>query len=218
MQILRRTNTSTEHTGNLDNTTYTATISYTADGDYTFDIDYTDMAANACPGETYSAGTATPTEFTIDKTNPVVSVSYDNNDVANEKYFKATRTVTVTIVEHNFDVARVNFTMNAGRGGVVPNVHWTHNGDRHVATISYAVDGDYTFDVAMQDMAGNANAGVNYGGSAAANSFIIDTTFEDMIGYCVPLYHGIKKGTHLRTENGCPFVFRYFKVPGDLTY
>lgn len=172
-----------EGTGNLDNTTYTATITYAADGDYTFDIEYTDLAANACPGETFAAGTATPTEFTIDKTNPVVSVSYDNNDVANEKYFKAARTATVTIVEHNFDVARVNFTMNAGRGGVVPNVRWTHNGDRHIATISYTVDGDYTFDIAMQDMAGNANAGVNYGGSAAANSFTIDTTFEDMITY-----------------------------------
>ena len=172
-----------EGTGNLDNTTYTATITYAADGDYTFDIEYTDLAANACPGETFAAGTATPTEFTIDKTNPVVSVSYDNNDVANEKYFKAARTATVTIVEHNFDVARVNFTMNAGSGGVVPNVRWTHNGDRHIATISYTVDGDYTFDIAMQDMAGNANAGVNYGGSAAANSFTIDTTFEDMITY-----------------------------------
>lgn len=172
-----------EGTGNLDNTTYTATISYTADGDYTFGIEYTDLANNACAGETYAAATTNPTEFTIDKTAPVVSVTYDNNDVANDKYFNATRTATVTIVEHNFDVARVNITMTAGRGGVVPNVAWTHNGDRHIATISFTVDGDYTFDIAMEDMAGNANTGVNYGGSVATNNFTVDTTFEDMISY-----------------------------------
>ncbi len=168
-------------TGNKDNTTYTATIVYSADGDYKFEIDYTDEADNVCPGETYAVNTTNPQEFTIDKTNPTISVSYNNNDVANEKYFDAVRTATITIVEHNFNVDRVVFTRDTARGGQLPNVTWTNNGDTHVATISYTADGDYTFDVTMTDMAGNASGAANYGNSAAAKDFVIDTTFEDMI-------------------------------------
>lgn len=168
-------------TGNLDNTTYTATIRYSADGDYKFDIAYTDLADNKCTGANYAANTQNPTEFTIDQTNPTIQVSYNNNDAANEKYFNAVRTATVTIVEHNFNVDRVTFTRHTARGGQLPNITWTNNGDTHVATISYTADGDYTFDVTMTDMAGNASGAANYGNSAAGKDFVIDTTFEDMI-------------------------------------
>lgn len=168
-------------TGNKDNTTYTATIVYSADGDYTFDIAYTDEADNVCPGANYAANTQNATEFTIDKTNPVIRVAYDNNEAANGNYFNATRAATITIIEHNFDVNRVNFTQTAGRGGVTPNVAWANNGDTHTATISYTADGDYTFDVTMSDMAGNNSGAADFGNSVAGKDFIIDTTFEDMI-------------------------------------
>lgn len=171
--------TSKEGTGNGDDTTYTATISYAADGDYTFAIEYTDLANNKC-AEINSTST-NPYAFTIDKTAPTISVAYNNNAVANEKYFNAVRTATVTIVEHNFNVDRVIFTRNTARGGQLPNITWTNNGDTHVATISYTADGDYTFDVTMTDMAGNASGAANYGNSAAGKDFVIDTTFEDMI-------------------------------------
>jgi len=168
-------------TGNKDNTTYTATIVYSADGDYTFDIAYTDEAENVCPGANYAANTQNATEFTIDKTNPVIRVAYNNNEAANGNYFNATRTATITIIEHNFDVNRVNFTQTAGRGGVTPNVTWANNGDTHTATISYTADGDYTFDVTMTDMAGNNSGAADFGNSVAGKDFVIDTTFEDMI-------------------------------------
>lgn len=168
-------------TGNKDNTTYTATIVYSADGDYKFGIDYTDEAENVCPGANYAANTQNATEFTIDKTNPVIRVDYNNNDAENGKYFDATRTATITITEHNFVENRVIFTRNAARGGTNPNIAWTHNGDTHIATISYTTDGDYTFDVTMTDMAGNNSGAANYGNSVAGKDFVIDTTFEDMI-------------------------------------
>ena len=41
-------------------------------------------------------------ELAIDKTKPEITVSYDNNDVANGKYFKANRTMTVSYKERNF--------------------------------------------------------------------------------------------------------------------
>jgi len=178
---------------NGDGTTYTATITYAADGDYTFAIEYTDLAGWTCGNvadKTYNKevvfaeGTQNPTEFTIDQTAPVVTVSYNNNSAQNDKYFNATRTATITITEHNFplnDIARVVFTQTTDRGGVIPTVSWTHNGDTHIATFNYTTDGDYTFDVAMTDLAGNASAEANYGNTVAGKDFVIDTTFEDMI-------------------------------------
>lgn len=167
-------------TGNMDNTTYTATITYSADGDYKFGIEYTDLAGWKNEDVDYG-GSATPTEFTIDQTNPIIRVSYNNNEAANGKYFDATRTATITITEHNFVEDRVVFTRNAARGGTNPNITWAHNGDTHTATISYTADGDYTFDVTMTDMAGNNSGAADFGNSVAGKDFVIDTTFEDMI-------------------------------------
>ncbi len=177
-------------TGNKDNTTYTATITYSADGDYAFAIEYTDLAGWTCGNvadKTYdnevvfAADTQNATEFTIDQTNPVIRVAYDNNDAKNDNYFKAARTATVTITEHNFDVGRVKFTQSAGRGGVIPNITWANSGNTHTATISYTTDGDYTFDVTMTDMAGNNSGAADFGTSVAAKDFVLDTTFKDMI-------------------------------------
>ena len=175
-------------TGNGDDTTYTATISYAADGDYTFAVGYTDLADNKCV-EIHSSST-NPYAFTIDKTAPIIRVDYNNNAVANNRYFNASRTATITIVEHNFDVDRVVFTRNVSRGGQLPNISWTHNGDTHVATINYMVDGDYTFDVTMTDMAGNESGAASYGNSVAGKDFVLDTTFEDMISI-----EGIENGS-----------------------
>ena len=185
--------TPTVGTGNMDNTTYKATITFDTDGDYTFNVEVKDLAQWTCGNVanttydgalTYAEGTKNETAFTIDKTAPVVSVAYNNNSAANDKYFKDYRTATITIVEHNFpveDIARVVFSQTAERGGTVPTVSWSHNGDTHTATFAYNKDGDYTFDVTMKDLAGNESAAANYGSSVAGKDFIIDTTYEDMI-------------------------------------
>lgn len=182
--------TKTEGTGNGDNTRWTATLTYASDGDYTFDMQYTDLAGNVSSGPRYGNSVA-PTEFTIDKTLPAISVSYSNNNAANGKYFSAPRTATVVVTEHNFDVSRVVFTQTASLGGssiAVPSVSWSSSGDVHTATISYANDGDYTFDVTMTDMAGNESGEANYGGSAAAKDFVIDQTIEK------PVIGGVENG------------------------
>lgn len=168
----------TEGTGNLDDTRWTATITYASDGDYTFDISYTDLADNACAGAQYAESVA-PTEFTVDKTLPVVSVSYSNNDAKNGKYFAAPRTATVVINEHNFDVNRVTFTQTAFLDGAtitIPTATWTHDEDIHTATIAFTADGDYTFDVSVTDIAGNVSDAANYGNSVAAKDFVVDQT------------------------------------------
>lgn len=165
-------------TGNGDDTTWTATIKYTADGDYEFDIAYTDLAENACAGETFAAGTVASNAFTIDHTVPVIAVTYDNNDAQNGNYYKAYRTATVVITEHNFNAERVTITHTATDDGAEttkPTISgWTTNGDKHTATISYSKDAKYTFDIAVNDKAGNASA------DYTEETFFVDTTMPTL--------------------------------------
>lgn len=168
--------------GNGDGNVYKYVISYTADGIYTFNVNYTDRAANKASVDYKDS--AAPKAFTLDKTLPTISVSYDNNDAQNEKYFKAYRTATITVVEHNFDVNRVIITQTSALSGNAianPSVSWVNSGDTHTATIRYNADGDYTFDITMTDKAGNKETSVNYGSSVAAKDFTVDTAYSDLV-------------------------------------
>lgn len=165
--------------GNGDDTTWTATVYYGSDGDYTFDIACADMAGNPCSEETFAEGTMAGNKFTIDKTVPVISVSYDNNDYQNGNYFKAERTATISITEHNLqpngaDRDRIVITTTAADDGteiVAPGISgWSTYGDRHTATITYSADAHYTFDIAVKDKAGNDAA------DFAAQDFYVDKT------------------------------------------
>lgn len=153
---------------------HTATIEYTAEGDYTFAIACTDQAGNPNEPVHYADGTVAPTAFTIDKTRPTISVTYDNNSALNGNYYNANRTATVVVTEHNFDASRVNITLRATDDGAdiaLPTVSgWTSSGDRHTATIAYRRDGLYTFDIDVTDKAGNTSA------DFTEQTFYVDTT------------------------------------------
>lgn len=167
---------------NGDDTRHITSITYDSDGDYTFSVSYTDRAQNKNSAVDYG-NSVSPTSFTVDKTAPVISVSYNNNNALNGKYFKTSRTATIVITEHNFDVNRVIFTRTASLSGNninLPSINWSNNGDVHTATINYNADGDYTFNIAMDDMAGNTNNGVDYGPSVAANDFTVDQRIDNL--------------------------------------
>lgn len=132
---------------NQDNAVHETQIPYSADGEYTFDIDLQDAAGNRCVSKNYAAGTAAGQKFIIDKTRPVVKVSYDHHAAENH-YYKTRRNVTVAIKEHNFSSKRVS-VLNCS------NINWKTNGDEYTAVITYTEDGKYTFDVECTDMAGN---------------------------------------------------------------
>ena len=153
---------------------HTATIEYTAEGDYTFAIACTDKAGNPNEPVHYADGTVAPTAFTIDKTRPTISVTYDNNSALNGNYYNANRTATVVVTEHNFDASRVNITLRATDDGAdiaLPTVSgWTSSGDRHTATIAYQRDGLYTFDIDVTDKAGNTSV------DFTEQTFYVDTT------------------------------------------
>ena len=164
----------TDGNGNMDNTQWEATIEYTAEGDYTFAIACTDQADNPNEPVHYADGTVAPTAFTIDKTHPTISVTYDNNSALNGNYYNANRTATVVVTEHNFDASRVNITLRATDDGAdiaLPTVSgWTSSGDRHTATIAYQRDGLYTFDIDVTDKAGNTSV------DFTEQTFYVDTT------------------------------------------
>lgn len=52
--------------------------------------------------------------FQIDKEAPQIEVSYDNNSVANDKYFKAGREMTIQYTEDNLDTSSLQFDLSLG--------------------------------------------------------------------------------------------------------
>lgn len=180
--------------GNGDGSTHVAQIVYSDDADYTFTMDCMDRA-NWTNSRIDYGGSLTPENFTVDKTLPVVTVTYDNNDAANGKYFKANRTATITVQEHNFDVSRMTTQITAmldGQGIGVPGVSWSGEGDTHYGTVAFNTDGDYTLNVTeARDAAGNAFAGPNYS-ATAAQDFTVDTKIEKPVIRGVENEHAYK--------------------------
>ncbi len=123
--------------------------------------------------------TETPIVFSIDKTNPKIEVTYDNNadDTDNKDYYKEDRTATIEITERNFSEDDVIYAIT-NSDGVVPKISaWKtienkENPDAtiHRATITYTADGDYTFDISYEDNADNKAPAV------AQHEFTMDQT------------------------------------------
>ncbi len=149
---------------------YTLTHTFSDDGDYTFDIKAADLATNENDAVSYVNAhkediKAISIAFTIDKTLPTVNVVYDNNSAMNGNYYKADRTATITVTEHNFIaddvvIAAISNATNDGQPSTFPTVSaWKDNGNNtHTATISYSVDSKYTFDIEFLDKSGNSIA------------------------------------------------------------
>lgn len=153
--------------GVMDSATNTCTVTFAADGDYTFTLNCTDLAGN-------DSNYTQVDEFTIDQTVPTISVSFDNNNASNGRYYNAPRTATITVNEHNFNGSEVQTAINASlqsQGITAPGVNgWSTSGDTHSATVYFSADGDYSFTVNYTDLAGNAATAYN------VDTFTIDQT------------------------------------------
>ena len=167
--------------------TYEWDSKFATDGDYTFSVSAIDLANNETVDSNVSYVNGEDEDirtisnaFTVDKTLPIISVSYDNNTAQNGKYFAKARIATIVVKEHNFDVERVDFsalTASLDKNDIAkPEIKWEHDGNTHTATISFAVDGDYTFDVKMTDKAANESKDADYGNSVAGKEFVVDLT------------------------------------------
>ena len=161
--------THNNNTADPDKSTHVAKIVYNTDGDFTFDIAVKDKAMN-------SADKFTQQKFTVDKTAPVIDVSFDNNSAKNGNYYKADRTATIKITEHNFNSGSqyVNIPITA-EGTTAPSVvGWSGSGDDHNATVSFNKDGKYSFTVDYTDLAGNKAV------QKKVDSFYIDKTAPEV--------------------------------------
>lgn len=138
---------------------HTATVPFLEDGNYNWGIDYTDMAGNI--GQGYSSG-----DFVVDRTAPVVDVSWDNNDARNGNYYKGVRTATVTVRERNFDSSRFNISGGSLQG-------WSSNGDVHTARVVFG-EGEHKLTVSGSDLAGNSSNSYDSG------NFIVDMTSPEL--------------------------------------
>ena len=157
--------------GVSDNATHTCYVTFAADGDYTLTLNTTDLAGN-------DSHYTQVDDFTIDQTDPTIQVSYDNNSDAENGYFNAERTATITVNEHNFNAAEVNAAITArlqGTGVSAPGLgSWSTRGDVHTTTVNFSADADYTFDIDYTDLAGNAAA--DYQG----DTFTVDQTVPEV--------------------------------------
>lgn len=173
---------------NGDDDKWICTVAYTEDGDYTFDVTTTDLVGHRAAGADYGDSVA-PREFTVDKTSPIIHITFDNNDVRNGKYYNAERTATVSIEEHNFSTEGVELTTTANiqEGSVAAPTAggWSSAGDNNTASVSFTQDGNYTMKVEFTDLAGNEAEPQD------VDEFVVDTTapeleitgVEDMMAY-----------------------------------
>lgn len=155
--------------GSGDDTIHVCTLAFAQDSDYTFTVKFQDMAGNVADYNRVD-------EFTIDKTIPVATVTYDNNHFLNEYYYDAARTATIDILEHNFDPGAIDVMITAeGDPAVVPGLSsWVSNGDHNIATVTFSADGEYTFDIAGLDLA------LNEMEDYTPDHFVVDQTAPEL--------------------------------------
>lgn len=119
----------------------------------------------------------------IDKTNPVVTMTYADRDQRTGQYdafFNHTRVATISVKERNFDTKYISYTLENVDPAYqyVPNVQnifntdaWTSNGDPndpvYTYTISYTSDGIFNFKLGLTDVAGNVS-------NTVSSSFTVD--------------------------------------------
>ncbi len=146
-------------------------VVFSEDGDYTFTVSCQDLAGNkASYGKT--------DEFTVDKTKPVIRVTYDNNSAVNGSYYKESRTAEIEVEDQNFDPDNTQVEVTRryeGVDGAAPAAPaFTRDGDVWRASVHFIEDGDYSIRVTATDLAGNE------GEEYAREEFTIDQTVPEI--------------------------------------
>lgn len=134
--------------------------------------------------------------FSIDKDKPVVSVSYDKTETADDSsftgMFQSDRVLTVKVKERNFAQTDTQFAVQKDGNTylLTPDFNFEHaervvenDVEYYIYTMNYTFheDGDYSFALKQTDMAGNVieDSGIDYGSAATkevAKTFTIDQT------------------------------------------
>ena len=149
--------------GSGDSSRWESRLYFNKDGDYQLSITGEDLAGNAMEELSYAEGTQAALDFTVDKTAPVLSVSYDNNTANHEFYYRESRRAEISVEEKNFRSDLVDYTVMKDGGREGSSILSAFSGGEgrgnadllHKASISYEEDGDYQFNIRLKDLAGN---------------------------------------------------------------
>lgn len=158
-----------------DENLYRMTVSFSADAEYKFSMNARDLTGK-------TADKPVKTDFMIDRTAPVIEISYDNNNAVNGCYYNADRKATIKITEHNFRSDDVKYTLYAfaednitkiKENQIIPQkLKWTQNPDNKdewTAHINFNKEGKFALNISCADKAGNST-------SFKSGTFYIDKT------------------------------------------
>lgn len=149
-----------------DHNTYVKTVKFSEDGHYDFTFACEDKAGNK--SDTYEEK-----DFFIDKTAPVIKVTYDNNAVANGKYYKAARNATISVSDLTFsaDLVKMELQKQADLSPLPALSGFSEVSQmNHTAQMNFRTDGNYGYTISCTDLAGNVSE------TYVSELFTIDTT------------------------------------------
>ena len=151
------------------------TVNFNADAEYKFSLNVSDLTGK-------TAEKPVKADFVIDKTAPVIEISYDNNNAVNGCYYKANRKATIKITEHNFKADSIKYTLKAleedkitkfKENQIIPEkLKWTqnpNNKDEWTTQVNFNKEGEFALNISCADKAGNSN-------SFKSGTFYIDKT------------------------------------------
>lgn len=133
-------------------TVTTVTVTFSEEGTYNLGGTITDLAGN-------ESNKLDIKEFTIDKTNPEINVTFDVNQ-NKSTYYATARTATISVTDKSFDPGRVSIDGKISNSELkafpTPGA-WTKTGDTYTAKITFDADGKYSFSYSVKDKAGNSS-------------------------------------------------------------
>lgn len=138
------------------------------DGTYKLTVSGEDLAGNGAVmaddaiKTEYSSG-----EFVVDTTDPELTVTCDNNDVQNERYYQAARTFTIVADDANLDPGTFVVTVD---DEVAADLSWKEQADgSYKAVVGFDTAGEHSLSVEARDYADNAF-------TSEVDDFVIDLT------------------------------------------
>lgn len=95
--------------------------------------------------------------FSVDKTAPKLQVTYGKEQPEHGIYYNQERRVQLTVEEANFSEERIWLLITNTDGSLPVVSPWSHDGNLHSCQIVFSEDGDYTFSVKGEDLAGHVS-------------------------------------------------------------
>lgn len=114
--------------------------------------------------------------FSVDTTNPFITVTFDNDQSRNGNYFATKRTATITVTDRYFDATQspvvINSTDNGDKISAPSQSGWSKQNSKYEqsCTVDFSKDGKYSFTVDTTDLSGKQAT------QYTVSDFIIDNT------------------------------------------